>query len=115
MTGTTESRTGAEPCPDDVLLARYRLVDRVGDVAGTTVWRAYDERLRRAVSIRLAPLEADVSTRLRAAAVDASRVTDRRAVPVLGFCASLAALCLVLGFVGPLLFYELYRVLAQQR
>ena len=83
MTGTTESRTGAEPCPDDVLLARYRLVDRVGDVAGTTVWRAYDERLRRAVSIRLAPLEADVSTRLRAAAVDASRVTDRRAVPVL--------------------------------
>lgn len=83
MTDTTTSRTGSGPCPDDVLLGRYRLVDRVGDTAGTTVWRGYDERLRRPVSLRLAPLDSPLAPTLRTAAVDASRVTDRRAVPVL--------------------------------
>ena len=83
MTDTSTARAGNGPCPDDVLLARYRLVDRVGDTAGTTVWRAYDERLRRPVSLRLVARDSDLATRLRAAAIDASRVADRRAVPVL--------------------------------
>lgn len=83
MTDTTTSRTGAAPCPDDVVLGRYRLVDRVGDTAGTTVWHAYDERLARAVSLRFAPLDAPVAGLLREAAISASRVPDRRAVAVL--------------------------------
>ena len=79
----TGARAGGAPCPDDVVLGRYRLVDRVGDTAGTTVWHAYDERLARAVSLRFAPLDSPVATVLRDAAVRASRVADRRAVAVL--------------------------------
>ena len=83
MTDTATTRAGGVPCPDDVVLGRYRLVDRVGDTAGTTVWHATDERLARAVSLRFAPLDSAVAPLLRDAAVRASRVTDRRAVAVL--------------------------------
>ncbi len=69
--------------PDDVLLGRYRLVDRVADSSGTTLWRGYDQRLRRAVSVRFMPLDHAGAPALRDAAVRASLVTDRRAVPVL--------------------------------
>ena len=86
MTDTSTARAGNDPCPDDVLLGRYRLVDRVGDTAGTTVWRSYDERLRRPVGLRLVARDSEVAAKLRTAAVDASRVTDRRAVPVLDIC-----------------------------
>ncbi len=83
MTDTATTRAGGAPCPDDVVLGRYRLVDRVGDTAGTTVWHATDERLARAVSLRFAPLDSPVAPLLRDAAVRASRVADRRAVAVL--------------------------------
>ncbi|HET7901500.1 MAG TPA: hypothetical protein VFL59_09955 [Candidatus Nanopelagicales bacterium] len=83
MTDTATTRAGGAPCPDDVVLGRYRLVDRVGDTAGTTVWHAYDERLARAVSLRFAPLDSPVAPVLREAAIHASRVPDRRAVAVL--------------------------------
>jgi serine/threonine protein kinase len=86
VTDTSTARAGSNPCPDDVLLGRYRLVDRVGDTAGTTVWRSYDERLRRPVGLRLVARDSEVAAKLRTAAVDASRVTDRRAVPVLDIC-----------------------------
>jgi serine/threonine protein kinase len=86
VTDTSTARTGSSPCPDDVLLGRYRLVDRVGDTAGTTVWRSYDERLRRPVGLRLVERDGEVAAKLRTAAIDASRVTDRRAVPVLDIC-----------------------------
>jgi serine/threonine protein kinase len=83
VTDTTTTRAGGSPCPDDVILGRYRLVDRVGDTAGTTVWHGYDERLARAVSLRFAPLDSAVAEVLREAAIRASRVSDRRAVAVL--------------------------------
>lgn len=83
MTDTATTRTGGAPCPDDVVLGRYRLVDRVGDTAGTTVWHATDERLARAVSLRFVPLDSPTAPLLRDAAVRASRVSDRRAVAVL--------------------------------
>ena len=65
------------------MLGRFRLVDRVGDGGGTSLWRAVDQRLRRAVGVRLMPLDHPRADRLRAAAMEASLVTDRRAVPVL--------------------------------
>ena len=83
MTDTTTAPPGSTPCPDDVVLGRYRLVDRIGDTAGTVVWRGQDERLARPVSLRFAPLDSAVADALRAAAVEASRVIDRRAVAIL--------------------------------
>lgn len=83
MTDTTASPRAVPPTPDTVVLGRFRLVDRVGDAGGTSLWRAADERLRRPVGIRLMPLDHPGVDGLRAAAVEASRVTDRRAVPVL--------------------------------
>jgi hypothetical protein len=66
-----------------VVLGRFRLVDRVGDAGGTSLWHAVDQRLRRGVGVRLMPLDHPRVDDLRTAAVEASMVTDRRAVPVL--------------------------------
>ena len=77
------SRTGVMPAPDTLVLDRYRLVDKVGDGAGSSVWRAFDERLKRAVGVRLLPLEDPRSGELRELAQAAARVFDRRAVPIL--------------------------------
>lgn len=83
MTDTTASPRAVPPTPDTLVLGRFRLVDRVGDAVGTSFWRAVDERLRRPVGVRLMPLDHPGVDGLRAAAVEASLVTDRRAVPVL--------------------------------
>ena len=83
MTDTTATGRATEPGPESVLLGRFRLVDRVGDGGGTSLWHAVDQRLRRAVGVRLMPLDHPRVDDLRAAAVEASLVTDRRAVPVL--------------------------------
>ncbi|MGE3812241.1 MAG: protein kinase family protein [Candidatus Nanopelagicales bacterium] len=69
--------------PDLVVLGRYRLVDRVADNGGTSLWRGVDDRLRRPVAVRFMPLDTDKAQELRASAAAASHVTDRRAVPVL--------------------------------
>ena len=78
-----KSRIGAMPAPDTRLLDRYRLVDRVGDGAGSSVWHATDERLKRPVSVRLLPLTDHRAEELRDRAQAAARVFDRRAVPIL--------------------------------
>ena len=83
MTDTTEAPTGSEPCPDDVVLGRYRLIDRIGDTAGTVVWHGHDQRLARPVSLRFAALDSEIADKLRSAAIEASRVLDRRAVAIL--------------------------------
>ena len=83
VTDMTATPHAVPPTPDSLVLGRYRLVDRVGDGAGTSFWRALDERLRRPVGLRLMPLDHPRVDALRAAAVEASLVTDRRAVPVL--------------------------------
>jgi serine/threonine protein kinase len=69
--------------PDLVVLGRYRLVDRVADSGGTSLWRGVDDRLRRPVAVRFMPLDTDKAQELRDSAGAASHVTDRRAVPVL--------------------------------
>ena len=95
MTDTTTRGTGTEPAPDDVVLGRYRLVDRMADSAGSTLWNAYDQRLRRAVSVRLTPLGTPLAVRLRDAATLASAVTDRRVVPILDIVEDKECGCLV--------------------
>lgn len=78
-----QSRAGKVPAPDTRLLDRYRLVDRVGDGAGSSVWHAFDERLKRPVTVRLLPLDDPRSDELRDRAQAAARVFDRRAIPIL--------------------------------
>ncbi|CAB4955785.1 unannotated protein [freshwater metagenome] len=83
MTDVRDTPRGGRPASDDVVLGRYRLVDRVAEAAGTSFWRAYDDRLRRAVGVRFMPLDSPRARILRDAALRASQVTDRRAVPLL--------------------------------
>ena len=83
MAGRTRTREGRSPAPDDVVLGRYRLVDKLADTVGTALWRGYDERLRRAVSVRFTPLDHPLAEPLHEAALRASHVTDRRTVHVL--------------------------------
>ncbi|MFC6239739.1 hypothetical protein ACFQGU_17850, partial [Longivirga aurantiaca] len=82
--GSRGTRTGATPLvPDLVVLGRYRLVDRVADNGGTSLWRGVDDRLRRPVAVRFMAIDDALADDLRLAAARASRVTDRRAVAVL--------------------------------
>lgn len=83
MPETRTSGAGTAPAPDDVVLGRYRLVDKVGDTSGTALWRGFDQRLQRPVSVRFVALDDPVAARLRDAALLASHVTDSRAVHVL--------------------------------
>jgi len=92
--GTTG--TAGAPAPDLVVLGRYRLVDKLGDTAGTALWRGQDERLKRPVSVRFVPLGDPKTDALRKAALRASHVTDRRAVHVLDAVADQECGCLVI-------------------
>ena len=87
---------GGSPVPDLVVLGRYRLVDKVGDTAGTARWRGQDDRLRRPVSVRFARLDDPRTDALRKAALRASHVSDRRAVHVLDAVADTETGCLVI-------------------
>ncbi|MBI1377955.1 MAG: hypothetical protein GC157_10825 [Frankiales bacterium] len=95
MSDTRQAGPRPVPAPDDLVLGRYRLVDRVADADGSTLWRATDERLHRPVSVRLTPLESPTCARLRDAAIAASTVSDRRAVPVLDIVEDPGCGCLV--------------------
>ena len=56
--GSRGTRTGATPlAPDLVVLGRYRLVDRVADNGGTSLWRGVDERLRRPGAVRFMAID----------------------------------------------------------
>jgi serine/threonine protein kinase len=67
----------------------------MADSAGSTLWKGYDQRLRRSVSVRLTPLGTPLAARLRDAATLASAVTDRRVVPILDIVADKGCRCLV--------------------
>ena len=96
MAKQTSRTQRTAPAPDDVVLGRYRLVDKVGDSAGTGLWRGQDDRLKRPVSVRFVPLDDPQAGDLRRAALRASHVTDRRAVHVLDAVADDACGCLVI-------------------
>ena len=87
---------GGSPVPDLVVLGRYRLGDKVGDTAGTALWRGQDDRLRRPVSVRFARRDDPRTDALRKAALRASHVSDRRAVHVLDAVADTETGCLVI-------------------
>jgi len=63
----------------DVVLGRYRLVEAIGHLRGTSLWHGHDEHFDRPVSIRLAPLDSPITSELRSAAQRASRVDDEHA------------------------------------
>jgi len=94
--GRVTTGTAGAPAPDVVVLGRYRLVDKLGDTAGTALWRGQDERLKRPVSVRFVPLGGPKTEALRTAALRASHVTDRRAVHVLDAVADEECGCLVI-------------------
>ena len=63
----------------DVVLGRYRLVEAIGHLRGTSLWHGHDEHFDRPVSIRLAPLDSPITSQLRSAAQRASSVDDEHA------------------------------------
>ena len=60
----------------DVVLGRYRLVEAIGHLRGTSLWHGHDDNFDRPVSIRLAPLDSPITSELRSAAQRASGVDD---------------------------------------
>ena len=60
----------------DVVLGRYRLVEAIGHLRGTSLWHGHDQHFDRPVSIRLAPLDSPITSELRRAAQRASGVDD---------------------------------------
>ena len=67
----------------DRRVGRYILQDLVADSGGTSTWRAEDPALRRPVSIRLLSLDDPRAEDVRAGALQAARVVDRRLAKVL--------------------------------
>ena len=64
-------------------IGRYVLDDLVAENAGSALWRATDPALQRPVGARLIPKDDPRTPALRAAALSAARVQDRRLVKVL--------------------------------
>lgn len=67
----------------DVLAGRYRLDDEITVRPDTQIWRAWDKRLQRRVSIRLVAEDSPVAEDVRAAALRAAKVDVRTLLPVL--------------------------------
>ena len=67
----------------DVLAERYRLDDEITVRPDTQIWRAWDNRLQRRVSIRLVADEAPFAADVREAALRAAKVDERNLLPVL--------------------------------
>ncbi len=65
--------------PGNVVLGRYRLIDAIGHLRGTSLWHGHDDEHDRPVSIRLSPLDSPVTAELRAAATRAASLNDEHA------------------------------------
>lgn len=64
-------------------IGRYRLDDLIFGDRHAGLWRAYDELLKRAVSVRIVPATDPRQQALRTAALQAAQVVDRRVAQVL--------------------------------
>lgn len=62
---------------------RYELTDLVSHLSDSQLWRAYDNRLRRTVGLRIVSSRAPRFAQLHAGAVAAAKITDRRFINVL--------------------------------
>ena len=69
--------------PGSVLAGRYRIDDLVGEAAGSTTWRAFDQILNRSVSIRALPADDPRCEAFLDAARRSTAVSDPRFLPVL--------------------------------
>ena len=67
----------------EVLAGRYRLDDEITVRPDTQIWRAWDKRLQRRVSIRLVAEDSPVAADVREAALRAAKVDVRTLLPVL--------------------------------
>lgn len=81
MTRYENKSEGAHP--EAVKIGRYRLVDHIIGDGASGLWLAQDELLKRAVSLRLIPATDPQQDEMRAAAVAAARVVDRRVAAVI--------------------------------
>lgn len=63
--------------------ARYELTDLVSHLSDSQLWRAYDNRLRRTVGLRIVSTSWPRFKALHAGAVAAAQITDRRFINVL--------------------------------
>lgn len=66
-----------------MLAGRYRLDDEITVRPDTQIWRAWDNRLQRRVSIRLVATEAPFAEAVRSAALRAAKVDEPSLLPVL--------------------------------
>jgi serine/threonine protein kinase len=69
--------------PGSILAGRYRVDDLVGEAAGSTTWRAFDEILNRSVSIRAVAADDPRCPAFLDAARSSTAVSDPRFLPVL--------------------------------
>jgi len=67
----------------DVIAGRYRLDDEITIKANTEIWRGWDIRLQRRVSIRMVNAHAAIAEPARAAALKAAQVDERSLLAVL--------------------------------
>ncbi|MGV1079624.1 MAG: hypothetical protein ACOYD1_07200 [Candidatus Nanopelagicales bacterium] len=80
---TAELTHGDDDTSHHPRIGRFRLDDLIFGDRHAGLWRAYDERLKRAVSVRIVPASDPRQQALRAAALQAARVVDRRVAQVL--------------------------------
>jgi Protein tyrosine and serine/threonine kinase len=69
--------------PGSILAGRYRIDDLVGEAAGSTTWRAFDQILNRSVSIRAVASDDPRRAAFLEAARRSTAVSDPRFLPVL--------------------------------
>ena len=69
--------------PGSILAGRYRIDDLVGEAAGSTTWRAFDQILNRSVSIRAVAADDPRLPAFLDAARRSTAVSDPRFLPVL--------------------------------
>lgn len=69
--------------PGDVLAGRYRIEDLIGEVGGSSVWRATDDVLNRSVGVQVLPASDPRAAAFLDAARASTAVTDPRFLRVL--------------------------------
>lgn len=78
-----------------MLAGRYRLDDEITTRPDTQIWRAWDNRLQRRVSLRLVAIDATFTEDVRAAALRAAKVDERTLLQVLDIIESDDVLAIV--------------------